>query len=99
MTAKTTRTKKTAKYGCADLQTEDRMTECPDDEYGFSEDGDGFEHRLLGYCESCGMAVYTNDEALSVVANGDLIHSACWDWYASEHASEFTISADTDRGM
>lgn len=53
------------------------------------------EHRVLGWCESCGMEVYTNDDALKVIANGDIIHSACWDFYAAEHPEFFTQSADT----
>ncbi len=52
------------------------------------------EHRLIGWCESCKMEVYTNDEALKVIANGDVIHSACWDYYAAEHPEFFTQSAD-----
>ncbi len=53
------------------------------------------EHRTLGWCESCGMEVYTGDDALTVIANGDIIHSACWDYYAAEHPEFFTKSADT----
>ena len=66
--------------------------------------GDSFEapesgqaHRIIGYCENCGLPVYSGDEALCVKASGDTIHSACWDYYASEHISLFTESADTDR--
>ena len=40
------------------------------------------EHRVLGWCESCGMEVLTGDDALKVVANG-------------EHPEFFTKSADT----
>lgn len=53
------------------------------------------EHRVLGWCESCGMEVLTGDDALTVIANGDIIHSACWDYYATEHPDLFTRSADT----
>ncbi len=53
------------------------------------------EHRVLGWCESCGMEVFTGDDALKVIANGDIIHSACWDYYATEHPEFFTKSADT----
>lgn len=53
------------------------------------------EHRLLGWCESCKTEVYSGDEALKVIANGDIIHSACWDYYATEHPEFFTESADT----
>lgn len=55
------------------------------------------ERKILGYCETCGLEVLTNDDALTVIANGDIIHSACWDFYAAEHTELFTKSADTER--
>lgn len=58
---------------------------------------DGALHRVIGYCENCGLPVYSGDEALYVKASGDTIHSACWDYYAADHVELFTESADTER--
>ncbi len=92
-------TKVKRKLSAACLERTARMRAKDVGEYGDSDCdfGDGRTHRVIGYCENCGLPVYSGDEALSVKASGDTIHSACWDYYASEHIALFTESADTDR--
>lgn len=58
---------------------------------------DDREHIPIGYCESCGLAIYGGEEALTVVQSGDIIHPNCWDYYADEHKDLFTVQTETDR--
>ena len=54
----------------------------------------GGYRRVIGYCESCGSPVFINDGALVINANDELIHTACWDYYASDNMELFTRVVD-----
>ena len=44
--------------------------------------------RIVAYCDHCGYAIYSTDEAFEIEGNGDIIHKDCWCEYAEEHIAE-----------
>lgn len=42
-----------------------------------------------GVCAMCGYDVFSGDDAVTVNANGRMLHRDCWEDYASENADEF----------
>ena len=56
------------------------------------------EKRAYAYCEHCGFAIYSPDDALIVDGSEDVIHLACWGEYCTEHMFDFAkIAAERDR--
>ena len=49
--------------------------------------------RVLGYCDHCGFAIYSAEEALIVNESEDLIHTECWSEYSQEHMFDFAQRA------
>ena len=45
------------------------------------------------YCDHCGYAIYSTDEAFEIEGNGDIIHKDCWCEYAEEHMLDFVRKA------
>lgn len=53
--------------------------------------------RVITYCDHCGFAVYSTDDALMINGSGDIIHADCWEEYSSEHMFDFSKKiTDTD---
>ena len=51
------------------------------------------ERRAYAYCEQCGFAIYSPDDALIIDGSEDVIHFACWGEYSSEHMFDFAQKA------
>ncbi len=49
--------------------------------------------RIVAYCDHCGYAIYSTDEALEIEGSGDIIHKDCWCEYAEEHMLDFVRKA------
>ena len=49
--------------------------------------------RAYAYCEHCGFAIYSPEDALVVEGSEDVIHVACWGGYSSEHMFDFAQRA------
>ncbi len=49
--------------------------------------------RIVAYCDYCGYAVYSTDEAYIVEGSEDIIHKDCWCEYAEEHMLDFVRKA------
>ena len=49
--------------------------------------------RIVAYCDHCGYAIYSTDEAFEIEGNGDIIHKDCWCEYAEEHMLDFVRKA------
>jgi len=47
------------------------------------------DYRVFAYCDHCGFAIDTADEALLVVESRDIIHADCWEEYAADHMFDF----------
>lgn len=52
--------------------------------------------RAIAYCEHCGFAIYSPNDALIVDGSEDIIHSACWGEYSNEHMFDFTRKVSED---
>lgn len=44
-------------------------------------------------CTFCGYEIHASDEKARIIANGDIIHKACWEEYAAENPDEFLQTA------
>ena len=51
---------------------------------------------IIAYCDHCGFAIYSPDEALIVSVTGDRIHADCWAEYALEHMFDFVKKVSED---
>ncbi len=49
--------------------------------------------RIIAYCDHCGYAIYSADDALIILENEDIIHKDCWCEYAEEHTYDFARKA------
>ena len=61
------------------------MKEFLNDENDFYQE----EKRIFGYCDHCGFAIESADDAVYVPATGDRVHTDCWEEYAMEHMFDF----------
>lgn len=48
---------------------------------------------VIAYCDQCGFAIYSPDDALVVSATDDIIHTDCWEEYSAEHMFDFVVKA------
>ena len=54
------------------------------------------DYRAIAYCDHCGFAIYTAEEAFLVKGSRDIIHTDCWEEYAADHMFDFVMKADED---
>ena len=47
------------------------------------------------YCDHCGFAIYSDEEALVINDSDDIIHVDCWEDYALEHMFDFCKPASS----
>lgn len=47
----------------------------------------------LAYCDHCGFAIYSENDALVLNGSGDIIHIDCWEEYMTEHMFDFAKRA------
>lgn len=50
----------------------------------------------IAYCEHCGFAIYSPNDALIVDGSEDIIHSACWGEHSNEHMFDFARKVSED---
>lgn len=48
---------------------------------------------IVAYCDHCGYAIYSWDDALIILDSEDIIHEDCWCEYAEEHMHDFARKA------
>lgn len=51
---------------------------------------------VIAYCDHCGFAIYSSDDALMIKGTEDWIHSDCWEEYAIEHMFDFAEKIPED---
>ena len=54
------------------------------------------DYRAIAYCDHCGFAIYTAEEALLIRGSRDIIHVVCWEEYASDHMFDFAVKVNED---
>lgn len=43
---------------------------------------------VIAYCDHCGHAIYSPDDAVIVEATDEIIHTDCWEEYSEEHSGD-----------
>ena len=53
---------------------------------------------VIAYCDHCGFAIYSPEDAVVVEATDEIIHVGCWEEYSEEHMFDFVmkVSERTD---
>ena len=46
---------------------------------------------VIAYCDHCGHGIYSPDDAVSVEATDEIIHTDCWEEYSEEHMFDFVV--------
>lgn len=46
---------------------------------------------VIAYCDHCGFAIYSPEEALVIGATDEIIHTDCWEEYSAEHMLDFAV--------
>jgi len=46
---------------------------------------------VIAYCDHCGFAIYSPEEAIIIGATDDIIHTDCWEEYSVEHMLDFAV--------
>lgn len=54
------------------------------------------DEEIFAYCDHCGFAIYSLEDALIISATDDRIHAECWPEYAEEHMFCFAQKASDD---
>lgn len=52
--------------------------------------------QIFAYCDHCGFAIDSAEEALLIKGSRDIIHADCWEEYAEDHMFDFAIRASED---
>lgn len=59
----------------------------------FGEKRGAFSPRIFAYCDHCGFAIYSEEDALILNDSEDIVHIDCWEEYAMEHMFDFATRA------